>query len=143
MRCGVLIPAYEPGEALPALTRALMDKGVPVVVVNDGSTTGLEYFERIRAQGAVVLEHGENLGKGRALKTGLAWMAEQGYEGVVTADADGQHSLEDILRVARALAWKNQPSKPKSLPGYLLVTLSSLVKMYLSVAYPTCMSQGR
>lgn len=104
MRCGVLIPAYEPGEALPALTRALMDKGVPVVVVNDGSATGLEYFERIRAQGAVVLEHKENLGKGRALKTGLAWMAEQGYEGVVTADADGQHSLEDILRVARALA---------------------------------------
>ena len=104
MRCGVLIPTYEPGEALPALTRALMDKGVPVVVVNDGSATGLEYFERIRAQGAVVLEHGENLGKGRALKTGLAWMAEQGYEGVVTADADGQHSLEDILRVARALA---------------------------------------
>lgn len=104
MRCGVLIPAYEPGEALPALTRALMDKGVPVVVVNDGSATGLEYFERIRAQGAVVLEHGENLGKGRALKTGLAWMAEQGYEGVVTADADGQHSLEDILRVERALA---------------------------------------
>lgn len=104
MRCGVLIPAYEPGEALPALTRALMDKGVPVVVVNDGSATGLEYFERIRAQGAVVLEHKENLGKGRALKTGLAWMAEQGYEGAVTADADGQHSLEDILRVARALA---------------------------------------
>lgn len=104
MKFGVLIPAYEPGEALPALTRALMDEGVPVVVVNDGSATGLEYFERIRAQGAVVLEHKENLGKGRALKTGLAWMAEQGYEGVVTADADGQHSLEDILRVARALA---------------------------------------
>lgn len=108
MRCGVLIPAYEPGEALPALTWALMDKGVPVVVVNDGSATGLEYFERIRAQGAVVLEHKENLGKGRALKTGLAWMAEQGYEGVVTADADGQHSLEDILRVARALASGNR-----------------------------------
>lgn len=104
MKFGVLIPAYEPGEALPALTRALMDEGVPVVVVNDGSATGLECFEQIRAQGAVVLEHGENLGKGRALKTGLAWMAEQGYEGVVTADADGQHSLEDILRVARALA---------------------------------------
>lgn len=104
MKFGVLIPAYEPGEALPALTRALMDEGVPVVVVNDGSATGLEYFERIRAQGAVVLEHKENLGKGRALKTGLAWMAEQGYEGAVTADADGQHSLEDILRVARALA---------------------------------------
>lgn len=104
MKFGVLIPAYEPGEALPALTRALMDEGVPVVVVNDGSATGLECFEQIRAQGAVVLEHGENLGKGRALKTGLAWMAEQGYEGAVTADADGQHSLEDILRVARALA---------------------------------------
>ena len=131
MRCGVLIPAYEPGEALPALTRTLMDKGVPVVVVNDGSATGLEYFERIRAQGAVVLEHGENLGKGRALKTGLAWMAEQGYEGVVTADADGQHSLEDILRQPQAgpghpgrlpdaEPLKNgQPSDPDPLPASL------------------------
>ena len=45
--------------------------------------------------------------------------------------------------VARAMAWKNQPSKPISLPGFLLVALSSLVKLYLSVGYPTCMSQGR
>ena len=53
-----------------------------------------------------------------------------------------QSVVATAQRVARALAWKNQPSKPKSLPGYLLVTLSSLVKMYLSVAYPTCTSQG-
>ena len=120
MRCGVLIPAYEPGEALPALTRALMDKGVPVVVVNDGSATGLEYFERIRAQGAVVLEHGENLGKGRALKTGLAWMAEQGYEGVVTADADGQHTVADILRIGGEL---------ETHPGQLILGARDVAQM--------------
>ena len=44
-------------------------------------------------------------GKGAALKTGMnfALVTFPGCLGVVTADADGQHSVEDILRVAGAL----------------------------------------
>ena len=102
-RLGVLIPAYEPGRGLSGLVRRLSEAGLPVVVVNDGSSAAAEpVFQELG--GAVVLRHKKNRGKGRALKTGIAYMAAQGFEGVVTADADGQHSPEDILRVAEALS---------------------------------------
>ena len=50
------------------------------------------------------VEHPRNLGKGRALKTGFAHIAER-FPGadVVCADSDGQHRPVDIARVASAL----------------------------------------
>lgn len=104
MKYGVLIPAYEPEESLVTLVQALTERDVPVVVVNDGSTTGLEYFEMLRAMDITVLDHDGNRGKGRALKTGLAYLREAGFAGAVTADADGQHTVEDILRVGDELS---------------------------------------
>ena len=46
-----------------------------------------------------------NKGKGRALKTAFAHYLDHcaHLDGVVTADADGQHSVEDISRIAYAL----------------------------------------
>jgi len=57
-----------------------------------------------------VLAHAENLGKGASLKTGLDYIASAfpGSAGVVTADADGQHSPADIVRVAEQLAGNPQ-----------------------------------
>ena len=105
----VLIPAYQPSPALPRMVRELAASGEveTVVVVDDGS--GAEYqatFEAAAVEGAVVLRHAVNLGKGAALKTGLnaAVCRFPGHVGVVTADADGQHKVQDILRTARALA---------------------------------------
>ncbi len=104
----ILIPAYKPGESLPELVRALLDLGVRnIVVVDDGS--GPEYrdiFQRATLPGVQLVEHAVNLGKGAALKTGLnfALVKFPGCAGVVTADADGQHHPEDIVRVAARLA---------------------------------------
>ncbi|WP_336660140.1 bifunctional glycosyltransferase family 2/GtrA family protein [Leucobacter sp. USHLN153] len=99
----VLIPAYEPAEHLPALVAALRaaDPELSVLIVDDGS--GTEYgqiFERAASAGAEVLRHGRNRGKGAALRTGLAH-AQKAHpgEGVVAADADGQHTVADILAV--------------------------------------------
>jgi len=51
-----------------------------------------------------VLTHKENKGKGAALKTGYAYCVEIGEsEGVVIADADGQHLPKDIKRVSELL----------------------------------------
>lgn len=44
-----------------------------------------------RRYGINVLHHGENRGKGAALKTGFAEALKGGYTHVLTADADGQH----------------------------------------------------
>lgn len=104
MRYGVLIPAYEPDDILLDLVDELRVRRLPVVVVDDGSQEQAEIFCRLERDGyATVLHHERNRGKGRALKTGIAYMAEHGFEGVVTADADGQHAVEDIEKIGSAL----------------------------------------
>ncbi len=107
-RFAVLIPAYKPSESLPDLVRALAEKGVPaIVIVDDGS--GPEYgevFSRAAAFPNVhLLRHATNLGKGAALKTGInyALCTFPELAGIVTADADGQHHPDDIVRIADTL----------------------------------------
>ncbi|QKJ18872.1 bifunctional glycosyltransferase family 2/GtrA family protein [Microbacterium hominis] len=103
----VLIPAYEPGARLVALVAALTaaDPDVEIVVVDDGSGSAFaSVFDAAAGAGAVVLRHDANGGKGAALKIGFAYaLAAHPGEGVVTADADGQHTAADILRVADEL----------------------------------------
>lgn len=105
----MLIPAYEPGEALIELVQALRVRGFGrIVVVDDGSgLAARRHFERLVEMGPAVcvLRHAVNLGKGAALKTGLNHIlaATRDMAGVVTADADGQHRPADIEGVAAEL----------------------------------------
>ncbi|MBR4711570.1 MAG: bifunctional glycosyltransferase family 2/GtrA family protein [Clostridia bacterium] len=104
----VLIPSLEPDERLPRYVRELMDSGFDrVVVVNDGSSAAYQpVFDGIAALGATVLGYEVNRGKGGALKYGYQWILdnEPACTGVLTADADGQHTVPDCLRLAEALA---------------------------------------
>jgi glycosyltransferase involved in cell wall biosynthesis len=107
-RVAVLIAAYEPARSLEHLIEQLTEAGVPaILVVDDGSRPERRRaFARIALNPAVhVLRHTRSEGKGMALKTGMRYFVEHlgHYTGLVTADADGQHSADDVLRVARAL----------------------------------------
>lgn len=96
----VLIPAYKPDENLVQQAEQL--KGFNVLIVDDGS--GEEYrdiFRQAEIAGATVLRHDKNRGKGAALKTGINYLlGNMPEEDVVTADADGQHLYEDIVKIA-------------------------------------------
>ena len=105
----ILIPSLEPDERLPAYVRQLADSGFGhIVVVDDGSDESYQdIFRRIgetdpRVQ---VLHHEVNRGKGVALKTGYRWIQENLPEssGVITADADGQHTVGDCVHLAEEL----------------------------------------
>ncbi|MCD7844452.1 MAG: bifunctional glycosyltransferase family 2/GtrA family protein [Oscillospiraceae bacterium] len=99
-----LIPAYEPGPELPELVHQARRAGLEPVVVDDGSGEAWrEMFARLR-ETAAVITHERNHGKGRAIKTGLAYIQESfaGSYVVVTLDGDGQHKIEDALRVCQA-----------------------------------------
>lgn len=102
MKTIVVIPAYEPNEKLIQLTTKLIDQNLLVIVVDDGS--GEKYhniFERL--SNVTVLQHNQNQGKGAALKTAFRYIKENyGKDNfaVVTADSDGQHSPDDIVRIA-------------------------------------------
>lgn len=103
----VLIPAYKPSEQLKKFIGELSKCGFAgIIVVDDGS--GKEYtniFEAAEQSGALILRHAINMGKGRALKTAINHYLSNsdGGLGVVTADADGQHLVKDIVRVAKEL----------------------------------------
>lgn len=104
----VLIPAWQPGDQLIPLVASLIDEGTStIVIVDDGSDSAHRLiFDRLASMPAVhLLRHAVNLGKGRALKDGLNYILTRLPEicGVVTADADGQHTAEDILRVVQTL----------------------------------------
>jgi len=102
----VLIPAYKPGPALMGLLEDLR-AAVIVIVVDDGSGPAYgDIFDALgRHKNVHLLAHIVNLGKGAALKTGLNYAActFPSSKGVVTADADGQHTAADILKVAAVL----------------------------------------
>lgn len=103
----LLIPAYQPGPALVSLVQSCQRLGLSrVVVVNDGSSDACRpVWQALSLLGVTVLSHPQNRGKGAALKTGLAHVCAHIPQatGIVTADADGQHRPEDILRVAQGL----------------------------------------
>lgn len=100
----VLIPSYNPQDVLINLVKELHAGGIEVLVVNDGS--GEEYkpiFDRV-SEYAKVVGYGTNRGKGYALKTGIRYLAgKPDVTGFVTADGDGQHTVNDIFKIARIL----------------------------------------
>lgn len=104
----VLIPAYEPDDRLVDLVRELRAASPEsaVLVVDDGSGPAYaSIFEAVADLGCDVISYGENRGKGHALKVGFGHIARRfPNQPVVTADSDGQHRTEDILRVGERLA---------------------------------------
>lgn len=96
----ILIPAYNPDEKLLKLLAELQGQCERIVLVNDGSTVGKDIFEKARPMVDAILVHEVNRGKGAALKTGFNHIKD---DDVITADADGQHTPQDIAKVAEAL----------------------------------------
>jgi glycosyltransferase involved in cell wall biosynthesis len=107
-RLAVLIPARRSAPALTPLVDALENAGFgAVIVVDDGSPAGDQpVFAALSGKQRVYLtRHAFNLGKGRALKTGINFFLKSFPEflGLITADADGQHTASDIVRIGEAL----------------------------------------
>lgn len=91
----VVIAAYNESGPIAEVVRGLRAHGHDVVVVDDAShdTTAQE----AASAGATVLRHAVNLGQGAALRTGFAYVAATRHDAiVVTFDADGQHSPDDV-----------------------------------------------
>lgn len=103
----ILIPAYQPDVRLIKLVEQLiLHRFTHIIVVDDGSRTeSASSFSAVAAMGCTVLRHSVNKGKGAAIKTAIRHAHETlpGIEGYVTCDADGQHTPEDIERIATEL----------------------------------------
>jgi dolichol-phosphate mannosyltransferase len=89
------LPVYNEAPYVDDVLENVLKHASQILVVNDGSTDGtrerLEAWAERLPESVAVVHHPQNRGYGAALQTVFAHTIEQGYEGVVTLDCDGQH----------------------------------------------------
>lgn len=104
----IVIPAFQPSADLDAYVSTFIREDVAhVIVIDDGNDASYtELFKKIATiDRCTVLRHPSNAGKGAGLKTGIRFYLKKFPEckGIVTADADSQHSVKDVLNVGHHL----------------------------------------
>ena len=99
MKILAIIPAYNEAERIQPVVQDSLEH-LPVLVVDDGSSDATA--ERARQAGALVYSQRPNQGKGAALKAGFRRALDEGYQAVVTLDADGQHDPAEIPKFLEA-----------------------------------------
>jgi glycosyltransferase involved in cell wall biosynthesis len=97
--CAAVIPCFNESASIAPLVAAVRRQLPFVLVVDDGSTDATASVAE--NAGAAVVRHDRNLGKGAALKTGLARALQRGCEWAVTLDGDGQHAPADLPALVR------------------------------------------
>jgi glycosyltransferase involved in cell wall biosynthesis len=96
-----VVPAHNEAPRIAAVVAGLIEQGLPVLVVDDGSVDGTG--EIARAAGARVLRQEPNRGKGAALKAGFTDALGDGlavpdrrWEAILSLDGDGQHDPAEV-----------------------------------------------
>jgi len=94
-----IIPAYNEELAIGSVVIGTLKYVDQVMVIDDGSTD--QTAEIAERAGAEVIKLPENMGKGSAIKTGF--LAVKDADIIVTIDADGQHSPQEIPKLIKPI----------------------------------------
>lgn len=100
----IVVPAYNPGQALEDVIHELKEKGfINIVVIDDGSSNA-KSFENL--SDIIILKNDVNRGKGNALKRGFFYCRNNLKEikGIITVDADGQHLIKDVENIYKSFS---------------------------------------
>ena len=103
----IVVPTLDPEEDIMGkFIKELHKEFENILVVNDGSNESHDkFFNSLEKTGIKVIKHYKNFGKGRGLKNSFNYLLNEypEIEGVITCDCDGQHSVKDIKKCAKAL----------------------------------------
>ncbi|PYK49441.1 MAG: hypothetical protein DME51_08395 [Verrucomicrobia bacterium] len=103
-----VIPAYQDEKHIGDIVRRTHERLDHVLVIDDGSSD--QTSQRAREAGAEVIVHGENRGKGEAIKTGLGHWLDREVTWAILLDSDGQHLPEEIDRFIAEAASATRPT---------------------------------
>ena len=95
----VFLPAWNEEENLPAVLDEVHRElpAADVLVVDDGSTDGTA--DIAREHGAEVVSFAANRGLPAGIAAGYGYATEHGYAFCVRVDADGQHPVDELVRL--------------------------------------------
>jgi glycosyltransferase involved in cell wall biosynthesis len=98
----IIIPLFNEESMIGEVVKTARESFTNIVCVDDGSTDD----SRVHAldAGAIVVSHPYNLGQGAAIRTGIEYALQyRSAKYFVTFDADGQHSIEDAVKMLQLL----------------------------------------
>ncbi len=98
--CTVVIPAYNEGATIYNVSKKLIEQGLKVIVVDDGSYDNTSK-EALRA-GATVIRNTRNQGYSKSANTGIN-AAKEHAEYIALIDGDGEHNPDDIKNMLSCL----------------------------------------
>ena len=92
----IIIPAYNEEKNIGVVLETIQKKipGIPILVINDGSSDNTESVAR--TYGANVISLPYNSGYGVALQTGFIYAARKNFAIVIQMDSDGQHDPKNV-----------------------------------------------
>jgi glycosyltransferase involved in cell wall biosynthesis len=91
----IIIPAFNEHTVIKTVAEELLQYAYTLVIVDDGSAKDLR--TELSTHPAIhCIRHKVNLGQGAAIQTGIDFALQHGADYLVTFDADGQHSANDI-----------------------------------------------
>lgn len=106
IRVAIVIPVYNEGEVIKSVIDDILKTYRDVICVNDGSFDNSA--DEILKTKAYLIEHPINMGQGAALQTGLDFALQKAeYDYFVTFDADGQHRIEDVIKMLKTIREKD------------------------------------
>jgi glycosyltransferase involved in cell wall biosynthesis len=98
----IVIPAFAEATVIADVVSGVRSVFDHVVCVDDGSRD--DTAEQAWQAGAYVVRHPVNLGQGAAIQTGIEFARSQpGAAVFATFDADGQHRVQDVMRMIERL----------------------------------------
>lgn len=107
MQFSFVIPVYNHAASLAYVLDGCIKLGLPVIVVDDGSTDGVSEVLG-RYDNISVVRHKRNCGKGAAIRSGLK-EALKISDFAVTIDADGQHVPGDAVKMIESIKEGEMP----------------------------------
>jgi glycosyltransferase involved in cell wall biosynthesis len=94
----IVIPVYSEEKVIASVVDNVLRTFPNVVCVDDGSSDNSA--AEIAGTGAHLVRHPINMGQGASLQTGISYaLGRTGGQYFVTFDADGQHRVEDVVKM--------------------------------------------
>ena len=95
MKIYIVIPVKNPDNELLKIVK-FFQKRYKIIIIDDGSTLNTNFFRYIASKNVEILKNNKNMGKGYSLKKGIKRVIKRKIYGIIQADGDGQHSINDI-----------------------------------------------
>ncbi len=127
MKICVIIPAYNESKTIDGLIQGIKQQNLDILIIDDGSSDNTAKIAKNNKTSLIV--NTKNKGKGLSLAEGFHYALDNGFDAVITMDADGQHDPNDIPYFTRLAKYSdstiligNRMLKPKNMPKTRLLT---------------------